>query len=83
MAPTPLAPNSTITTLHTAFTTIDLAAPPQSGDNSNQLVGVIIGAISAGVALVLMHRCIGNLSGTPDQEKRPEALQCVCCYSTT
>ena len=52
MDPTPPAnPATTPQDTITGSTTVDLAAPPQSGADLNQLVGVIIGAI---LALVLV-----------------------------
>ncbi len=55
MDPTPPAnPATTPQDTNTGSVTVDLAAPPQSGADSNQLVGVIIGALLAALSLVLI-----------------------------
>ena len=54
IAPTPPPTPQDSTSGLMISTTMDLAAPPQPGANSGQLVGVIVGALVAALSLVLI-----------------------------
>ena len=54
MAPTPQPSPQDSTSDLMISTTMDLAAPPQPGANTGQLVGVIVGALVAALSLVLI-----------------------------